>query len=142
VRAVAISPDSRLLVSGDRGGYLFLWELDGEKPYWILFDPGLLKDQTKFKSYDRRDRVGSTVVCTCDLVCTCNTVWLPAGAALPAGAVCVCDTITVGPMKTGSASDRVRSERTVVGSICTCNTISQPSYGGGYSYTISYWYPN
>lgn len=52
---------------------IFLWELGGEKRRWVLFDPKLLKDQTKLIASREERHVGQTL-CTCDTICTCNTV--------------------------------------------------------------------
>jgi hypothetical protein len=43
-------------------------------------------------------------LCTCDLICTCDKIGLPAGRQLPAGGTCVCNTVTMGPMKKGGSA--------------------------------------
>jgi hypothetical protein len=148
--SVMFSPDGKLLASGDRNDCIILWELDGQKQRWALFDPETLEDQVKLRAYDQRDLVGTGV-------CTCNTIWLQAESALPKGAACVCNTITVGPVEDDAQSQTV-SARTMAGkvctcdkvctchTICTCNAVSRGGGGGGGGRTctcdkIHYWYP-
>jgi len=156
VNSVALTIDAKFLLVGTSGGRIFLRELEGEKRCWILFDPDLEQDQVKASGYDEREKMLAGTVCTCNLVCTCNTIWVPGGKPLPYDATCVCNTIMLGKLsKVAGAGKNVKSTRTVVGTICTCdlvctcNTISLPSKqrpsnpgGGTYRGGGHYWRPN
>jgi len=145
-----------MLASGDSDDCIILWELDGQKRRWALFDPETLEEQFKLRAYDQWDRVGAGI-CACNTVCSCNTIWLQAGSASPRGAACVCNTITVGPVEDDAQSKTV-STRTMAGNVCscdkvctchtvcTCNTISSGGGGGGGGRIctcnkVHYWYP-
>jgi len=106
VESIALSADARFLFASTYKGRIFLWELEGAKRCWVLFDPDT-EGQTKVSCYDDREKVMAGAVCTCDMVCTCNTVWVQGRKSLPRGAVCVCDTIMVGkPGKTDAGGSR------------------------------------
>ena len=122
VKSVALSGDAKFLFAGTLKGRIFLWELDGKKRAWVLFDIETEENQTKVSCYDDQESVMAGAVCTCDLVCTCNTVWAPAGASLPNDATCVCNTIMMGKSKPGGAA-RSESTSTVVKDVCVCDTV-------------------
>jgi WD40 repeat protein len=76
VRAVAISPDGTLLVTGCADKMIRLWSLPDGILLSSLVDPNLGKTTSAVCSPSD----GATVGCTCDTVCTCNIV-------------CTCDTV-------------------------------------------------
>jgi WD40 repeat protein len=116
VNSVAFDPVAEILASADDDGRILLWEINGRKRRWLLFDHGLLDGQARFAGFVDRKRVPGTPPCTC------NTVMLPAGASVPPGTVCVCDTITMGPAIRDP--NRVAEvTRTLAGSLCSCDTV-------------------
>jgi hypothetical protein len=146
IKSVAFSPNGKLLASADADGVILLWELGGQKRRWALFDPACIEELVNVQSYREQARLSSAAVCSCDLICTCDTVWAPAGTAVAAGTVCMCHAISVGTTPAAAQGDRTTARQLagntcVCDQICTCDTVSTSSTGGGGRVT-TYWYPN
>ena len=107
IRDLAISPDARILVSGDTQGVAILWDLAARQKLGYLFDPDA--SETDAITYHvKNPSTGITLTYT-----------LPCGSPIPPGATCVCNCVpgTYRPPPPSSSG----------GTICTCIPVFLPS---------------
>lgn len=131
VRAVAITPDGSLLITGSDDKTIRLWALPDGKHLLNLMDLKSNYSSVKGAGYSGTDIFGRTVVFT-----------LPCGSPIPPGAVCTCNCVPGTLAMPNNHSQSMNSQGVCTCDlICTCNTVCtcQGVGGGGY---ISYWYPN
>lgn len=136
VRAVAITPDGSLLISGGDDKTIRLWSLPDCQYLRVLVD---LESNTKNvdgTTYQGTDIYGRHILFT-----------LPCGSPIPPGAVCVCNCV---PGSLAIPTNFTQNYNTqgicTCDTICTCNTVCTcqsictcQSVGGRY---VTYWYPN
>jgi hypothetical protein len=135
VNALAISPDGKLLASGSDDKTIRLWALPDGKELFCLMDLGANYRTAEGITYKSENQFGQAITYT-----------LPCGSPIPPGAVCVCNCVPGSlAMPTGHTQQFAGTVCTC-DLICTCNTVctcqSVGNRGGGYSYYVSYWYPN
>lgn len=111
VIAFALTPDSRLLISGDNKGTIITWDFPVGERRSYAFDPEA--SQSDGSTYDVFDNVtGRTVTYT-----------LPCGSTVPAGATCVCNCVPgtyQPPRESGSSDTHCRCVP-----VCTCIPVCQ-----------------
>ena len=113
---MAISPDSKLLVSGSFDGTIKLWSLPEGTLVTCLVDLAVNTADVQGVTYEAKTATGET-----------RTFTLPCGSPIPAGAVCVCNCVGGGVAPACSC---------VGHSSCSCD-----SYSSG-SGVLTYYYPN
>jgi WD40 repeat protein len=136
VRATVITPDGSLLISGSDDKTIRLWSLPDGKYLRNLLDLAINYKYVEGTGYKAMDVYGRTVTFT-----------LPCGSPIPPGAVCTCNCV---PGAITIPRGHIQRYNTfgycTCDLICTCNTVctcqSVSRGGGGYTYYISYWYPN
>jgi hypothetical protein len=102
---LAISPDGKMMASGDRDGVVILWDIEKRSFLNFLFDPKA--SQTDAITYNQYDKItGQTITYT-----------LPCGSPIPSGAVCTCNCVQ------GTYRPYTPSVPSSVRTICTCNKI-------------------
>jgi WD40 repeat protein len=132
VNALAIRPDGKLLASGSDDKTIRLWTLPDGKELLCLMDLDANYKTAEGITYKAEDQSGQVITYT-----------LPCGSPIPPGAVCVCNCVpgsltipsVVGP------TYYVAPPRYVPPTY-VAPTYVPPTYYGGYSYYVSYWYPN
>jgi len=130
VRAMVITPDGSLLISGSDDKTIRIWSLPDGKFVRNLIDLEINYKHVEGVRYEGTDVYGRT-----------TTYTLPCGSPIPAGSVCTCNcvpgSLTIPRNHKQTYSQGVCSCNT----ICTCNTVCTcQSVGTGQ--TVSYWYPN
>ena len=83
ISRVAISPDSNILVSGDGGGTVILWQLPTGKKIATLFDPAVNSGKQKAVAFKQKDSTTGSW----------HTFTQPCGSPIPAGATCTCNCV-------------------------------------------------
>lgn len=83
VKALAISPDGEVLVSGDEDGVVIVWKLKTKRMVSYLYDAASNAKDRSGRSFEVRDAVTGRVV----------TYTLPCGAPIPKDAVCTCNCV-------------------------------------------------
>jgi WD40 repeat protein len=136
VRATVITPDGSLLISGSEDKTIRLWSLPDGKFLTNLVDLAINYKHVEGTSYKGTDIYGRTITFT-----------LPCGSPIPPGAVCTCNCVPGSMTIPNNYLQRYNTQGyCTCDLICTCNTVCTcQSVGrgyGGYTYTISYWYPN
>jgi WD40 repeat protein len=128
ITGLAFMPSGKMLVSAGSDGRVFLWELEGQKRLWLLFDPYVDQPYREFSGYCRKEGTGDKAVCTC------NAIWQQGKTPLPKGEACVCDIIWVGKKSSITLKREMTAGKCTCDEVCVCNKVG----GGG---TIHYWYP-
>jgi WD40 repeat protein len=102
ISSLAVTPDSKVLVSADWDGTIILWDLASGKQIGYLFDPAASK--TDAFVYHVTDTItGQTLTYT-----------LPCGSPIPVGATCICNCVPGTYRSTPVTSSQ---------SFCTCNKV-------------------
>ena len=110
ITALALSPDGRVLASGDSGGVIILWDLVKGERIGYAFDPAASRNDGI--TYSVRDSVTGQLI----------TYTLPCGSPIPAGATCVCNCVPGTyrpPVSAPAGSGTYRGG----GRICTCDKV-------------------
>lgn len=115
IQCLAVSPDGKILATGDYGGTIMLWDLEKKEFLSYLFDKTANTSAVKGMAFNVKDKVtGRTITYT-----------LPCGSPIPPGAICTCNCVP-GTYTTPKPQPRVpRIPRGGVGggTYCTCNKV-------------------
>lgn len=130
VRAVAITPDGSLLISGSDDKTIRLWSLPDGEFLRVLVDLESNTKSVEGVTYQGTDIYGRTLMFT-----------LPCGSPIPPGAVCVCNCVPGSLAVPDNYSQKYNSSGyCTCDTVCTCNTICTCQSVGGRQ--LTYWYPN
>jgi WD40 repeat protein len=135
VNALAISPDGKLLASASDDKTIRLWALPDGKELFCLMDLEANYKTAEGITYKSENQLGQAITYT-----------LPCGSPIPPGAVCVCNCVPGSLAMPTGHTQQFSGTVCTCDLICTCNTVctcqSVGGGSGGYSYYVSYWYPN
>ncbi len=115
ITSMAISPDSKILVSGDQWGTIIVWDLQTGKQITALFDPAVNSAKQKAITFKQKDTVTGSV----------HTYTLPCGSPIPSGATCTCNCVagTYQPSSSPKSHKRPGGQKYRRKTYCSCDKV-------------------